>query len=86
MWSSLDWYYHLFMITLLYDFFHEADHVVLLSWCYHYFLYASWIWPKLDFDHRALLNLGLKWEPFFLAVDIEADFSGSNIDLCPRSA
>ena len=69
-----------------YDFLHDVNEVVLLSWCQYDLSNALWVWPILDFDHGALLYLGLEEELLFLAIDVETDFSSSNIDLYPRSA
>jgi hypothetical protein len=45
-----------------------------------------WIWPVLDPYHGSLLLLRPKVKLLFFAIDVEADFSGSNINLHHRSA
>ena len=45
------------------------------------FLKALWVWPVLDTNHGALLLPRPKGEFFFITIDIEVDFSGSNINL-----
>jgi len=47
---------------------------------------ALWVRPVLDSNHGALLLPGPEFELFLVAIDVEADFSGSNIDLCSHSA
>ena len=53
---------------------------------YFNLLYALWIWPILDTDHVALLLPGPKVKLLFFAIDVKADFSGSNINLCSYGA
>jgi hypothetical protein len=52
-----------------------------------YLSYALLVWPIFDADHFAFfLMSGLKLKLLFLAIDVEADFSSPNIDLCPFGA
>ena len=74
------------VLSIFYDFLHDVNEVVLLPWCQYDLSNALWVWPILDFDHGALLYLGLEEELLFLAIDVETDFSSSNIDLYPHSA
>jgi hypothetical protein len=49
--------------------------------------YALWVRSIFDTDHGALLLMsGPKLKLLLLAIDVEADFSCSNIDLCSRGA
>jgi hypothetical protein len=49
-------------------------------------LYALWVRPVLDTDHGALLLSVPKVKLFFFAIDVEAHFSSSNINLSSYSA
>jgi hypothetical protein len=52
-----------------------------------YLSYALLVWPIFDADHFAFfLMSGPKLKLLFLAIDVEADFSSHNIDLCPCGA
>jgi hypothetical protein len=75
---------HLFFFS--HEFLHEGEEVVRLGRYYFNFSDALCIQPVLNLDHGGLLFSGLKWELFLLAADVEANLSGSNIDLCPCSA
>ena len=71
----------LFLFSLFF-----LDEVVHQLRLYLNLLYALWVQPVLDFDHGALLLLGPKVELLFFAIDVEADFSSSNINLCSSCA
>jgi hypothetical protein len=45
-----------------------------------------WVWPILDADHGTLFLSGPKVKLFFFSIDIEADFSSPNTNLCYHSA
>ena len=47
---------------------------------------AMWVRPVLVMNHGALLLSGHEVKLFFFAIDIEVDFSGSNINLCSSGA
>ena len=53
---------------------------------YFNLLYALWVRPILDSYHGALLLPRPKVKLFLFVVDVEADFSSSNINLCSRGA
>ena len=46
---------------------------------------ALWVWPIYDLDHGALLLPRPEVKLFIFAINVEADFSGSNINLSSRS-
>ena len=75
-----------FLLWPLFIFFVFLDEVVHQLRLYLNPLYALWVLPILDKDHGALLLLGPKVKLLLLAIDVEADFSGSNINLCSRGA
>ena len=76
----------LFLLQLLFVF------LVLLNMAVHQLrLYlnlfnAMWVRPVLVMNHGALLLSGHEVKLFFFAIDIEVDFSGSNINLSSYSA
>ena len=72
--SSLTWPLFVFFIFL-----DKAVHQMRL---YLNLLCALWVRPILDSYHGALLLPRSKVELLFLAIDVEADFSSSNINLC----
>ena len=76
----------LFLLWPLFIFLIFLDEVVHQLRLYLNLLYSLWIQPILDTDHGALLLLGPKVKLLFFAIDVEADFSGSNINLCSCSA
>ena len=51
-----------------------------------YLLYPLFIRLVLDPNHGALLLPGPEVKLLLFAIDVEADFSGSNIDLCSSGA
>jgi hypothetical protein len=70
----------------LHEFLHEGNKVVRLGWRHINFLDALWIWPIFDLDHGASLLSRLESELLCLAIDVEAAFSSSNINLHSSSA
>jgi hypothetical protein len=65
----------------------DLREVVYDLWLNLYLSYALLLWPLFDADHFAFfLMSGPKHKLLFLAIDVEANFSSPNIDLCPYSA
>ena len=89
LWSFFPWdLFDFLLLRPLLDFFvhilvTEAVHQLGLNLN---FPYALWIWPTLDPYHGALLLSGPDIKLLFFTIDIEADFSSSNNNLCSRSA
>ena len=76
----------LFLLWPLFVFFIFLDEVVHQLRLYLNLLYALWIRPIVDMDHGALLLPWPKVKLLFFAIDVEADFSGSNNNLCSCGA
>jgi hypothetical protein len=65
----------------------DLREVVYDLWLNLYLSYALLVWPVLDADCFAFfLMSGPKLKLLFLAINVEADFSSPNIDLCPCGA
>ena len=75
-----------FLLRPLFIFFTFLDEVVHQLRLYFNLLYVLWIRLILDMDHGALLLPGPKVKLLFFAIDVEADFSSSNINLCSSCA
>ena len=74
------------LLRPLFIFFTFLDEVVHQLRLYFNLLYVLWIRLILDMDHGALLLPGPKVKLLFFAIDVEADFSSSNINLCSQGA
>jgi hypothetical protein len=81
------WSYLFLLLYLFLRFLCDLREVVYDLRLNLYLSYALLVWPVLDVDHFAFFLMpGLKPKLLFLAIDVEADFSSSNVNLHPCGA